>query len=180
MAQVISIAALPHITGWYQRLKKPSWTPPTWLFGPAWGVMYTLMGYSGWRVIHQAGAGRRAAQLWGLQLGLNFAWQPLFFNRHALKVALGDIIALDLAIVATALEFRKFDKNAAAMLLPYLAWTTFATALNYNIMANNPPQGGALERRKAAEYNASEMVKAGKVEDGISFADKVKEGAKDK
>lgn len=170
VAQVISLAAAPHILGWYNRLNKPKWTPPKWLFGPAWGVMYTAQSYAGWKVLAKQGVRGRAPWLWGIQLALNFAWQPLFFNGHKLKWALGDILALDLAIAATALEFRKHDRNAAALLLPYLAWTTFATALNYKIMDMNPPQGSAKELRHAAEINAAEAVPTSKVQPGVSYA----------
>jgi tryptophan-rich sensory protein len=175
VAQVLSLAALPHITGWYQRLRKPRWTPPVWLFGPAWTVMYTAQSYAGWLVLHQAKARGRPAWLWGTQLALNFAWQPLFFNGHKLQTALADIVALDVAIALTAWEFSKVNRKAAILMLPYLAWTTYATALNYNIMKNNPPKGANTpEERHELEVEAAKKVDAGKVEPGVSYAAKAK------
>jgi tryptophan-rich sensory protein len=168
IAQGISIASAPHIVGWYNRMNKPKWTPPKWLFGPAWGVMYAAQSYSGWRVLHQGGRGGRAAALWGTQLALNFAWQPLFFNAHKLKIALLDILALDVTIALTALEFRKTDRTAALLLVPYLAWCTYATALNYNIMVNNSPQGSPEERRQAARVNKKAMMDRAQKVPGVS------------
>jgi benzodiazapine receptor len=149
VAQVIAITAVPAITGWYQRLNKPKWTPPSWLFGPAWGAMYSLMGYSGWLVLHQQKVRGPAAALWATQLALNFAWQPLFFTAHKPREALVDIIALDIAVIATAIQFNKTSPKAAGLLLPYLAWCGFATALNYNIVKNNAPEGANAEKPRA-------------------------------
>jgi len=138
---------------------KPKWTPPTWLFGPAWGVMYSLMGYSGWLVLHQQKVRGPAAVLWGTQLALNFAWQPLFFAAHQIKPALYDIAALDVAVAATAIQFNKYSPKAAGLLLPYLAWCGFATALNFNIVANNPPQGTPEEWEKTKKLDKQDAEK---------------------
>lgn len=121
----------------YPTLKKPSWQPPNWLFGPVWSVLYTAMGIASWRV-WRAGGGPLPLSLYGLQLALNFAWSPLFFKAHNLKAATVDITVLLGVLGATILEFHKVDPTAAALLLPYLAWTSFASALTWNIFLNNP------------------------------------------
>ncbi|KAL6771746.1 hypothetical protein ACKKBG_A27660 [Auxenochlorella protothecoides x Auxenochlorella symbiontica] len=122
---------------WYKTLKKPSWNPPAWVFGPVWTALYSAMGYASWRV-WQAGGGQLPLGLYAAQLALNFAWSPLFFGAKALGVAAVDITALVGMVAATIYEFQKVDPVAAQLLYPYLAWVTFAAALNYNLAANNP------------------------------------------
>lgn len=120
----------------YPTIKKPSWNPPNWIFGPVWSVLYTLMGYASWRV-WKAGGGALPLSLYAGQLVLNFMWSPLFFKVHDLRAASADITALIGLLAATILEFSKVDKLAAQLLLPYLGWTTFAAALTWNIYLNN-------------------------------------------
>lgn len=116
---------------------QPSWNPPAWVFGPVWTALYSAMGYASWRV-WQAGGGQLPLGLYAAQLALNFAWSPLFFGAKALGVAAVDITALVGMVAATIYEFQKVDPVAAQLLYPYLAWVTFAAALNYNLAANNP------------------------------------------
>lgn len=97
------------------------------------------MGVASWRVF-KAGGGVVPLGLYGLQLGLNFLWTPLFFQMHNLKAASVDITALLGVLGATVVEFNKVDSVAAGLLVPYLGWTAFATALTWNIMLNNPPK----------------------------------------
>ena len=97
------------------------------------------MGYASWRVL-QASGGALPLGLYATQLALNFIWTPLFFKAHNLKAASYEITALWGTLVATILAFNKVDETAAALLLPYLAWTTFASALTWNIHLNNPDQ----------------------------------------
>ena len=119
---------------WYENLNRPSFTPPGWLFGPAWSILYTLMAVACWRVWRRCYGSFKAmgsARTWFfVQLALNFAWTPVFFGLHAIWPALIVIILLWLAIVQTIRAFANYDKPAAWMLVPYLAWVTFATALN--------------------------------------------------
>lgn len=125
---------------WYRTLRKPSFQPPAFVFGPVWTILYALDAYSGWRVFRRRGipGGRRALALYGLQLGLNAAWSWLFFGRHRVRLALADILALDAALAAYLLAARRVDRRAAWAVAPYLAWTGFATALNARITMLNP------------------------------------------
>lgn len=124
---------------WFRSLRKPSFQPPAWVFGPAWTVLYAAIAYSGWRV-WKAPPSRerdRALRLWGTQLGLNAAWTPLFFGARRPGVALVDIVVLDAAASGYAAAARDVDRRAAVIVVPYLAWLGFATLLNASIVARN-------------------------------------------
>lgn len=116
---------------WYAGLEKPAWNPPSWVFGPVWTLLYIMIAVAAWRVWAKAGWRRAPAALgiFLLQLALNGAWSWLFFGLHEITLALVDIIALWLAIVATILLFRRHDTLATWLLVPYLAWVSFATCL---------------------------------------------------
>ena len=122
---------------WYAALAKPPWNPPAWIFGPAWTLLYTLMAVAAWLVWKRDGW-RRPLLLYWLQLVLNAAWTPIFFGAHQLGWALVEIVALWLAILLTLLSFRRINPLAAWLLAPYLAWVTFATALNFALWRLNP------------------------------------------
>ncbi|AKI99970.1 tryptophan-rich sensory protein [Archangium gephyra] len=125
---------------WYKRLRKPGFTPPPWVFGPAWTALYGLMSISAWRVWNRPAGPRRswALALWGLQLGFNALWSPLFFGKHRQREALADIAALGVSLAAYTAVARKVDTGAAWMMVPYLAWVGFASALNEEIVRLNP------------------------------------------
>jgi len=125
---------------WYDALDKPSFTPPRWAFPVAWTALYTAIAISGYRVWRgaESPARSRALALWRTQLGLNAAWTPLFFGARNPEVALGDIGLLLPAIAAYANEARRVDATAAWLMLPYLGWVGFATALNTGIARRNP------------------------------------------
>ncbi|WP_372660475.1 TspO/MBR family protein [Amycolatopsis kentuckyensis] len=120
----------------YSGLDQPPWAPPSWLFGPVWTVLYVLIAVSGW-LFWRTGAPRREFAWYAAGLVLNAAWTPLFFAAGAYTLALVEIVVLDVAIAATALVFRRRSTAAAALQLPYLAWTLFATALNAAIVVLN-------------------------------------------
>ncbi len=121
---------------WHAALIKPSWNPPNWLFGPVWTVLYIMIGVSGWLVWQRAGLGA-AMGLYAVQLLLNAAWSWLFFGRHAIGLALVDIVVLLAAIVATIAAFWPISSVAAGLLVPYALWVAFATALNASIWRLN-------------------------------------------
>ncbi len=125
--------------GWYASLRKPSFNPPGWLFGPVWTVLYACMAVAGWLIWRRrglrAGAGPLAA--FAVQLLLNAAWSPVFFGLRAPGPAFGVLVALWLAIVVTAAWFFRVSRPAGLLLLPYLAWVTFAGALNFQIWRLN-------------------------------------------
>lgn len=122
---------------WYAGLNKPSWNPPPWIFGPAWTLLYTLMAVAAWLVWKRAGFTRPLA-LYFVQLALNAAWTPIFFGAHELGWALIEIVAMWIAIALTLISFFRVNRAAGWLLAPYLAWVTFATALNFTLWKLNP------------------------------------------
>lgn len=126
---------------WYARLQKPAWNPPNWIFGPVWSSLYTIMAVATWLVWRRGGfAGQRAALSFFLvQLFFNALWSPLLFGLHQPGLAFVDLLLLWLSLLATVAAFWKARRFAGAMLLPYLAWVTFAGALNLAIWRLNRP-----------------------------------------
>lgn len=123
---------------WYDGLAKPSFNPPSWVFGPVWTTLYLLMGVAAWLVWdRQRAAARGALTLFVVQLIANAAWSWLFFGEQNPGLALLDIVVLWLLILATTIAFWRLHPVAGALLLPYLAWVTFATALNFEIWRLN-------------------------------------------
>ncbi|XP_060083941.1 translocator protein-like [Ylistrum balloti] len=157
MSDYVRIAGavlLPHVGGvlgglvtknniptWFEHLKFPTWRPPNWVFGPMWTTLYTGMGTASYLVWRDGGGfGGEAAMplaLYGTQLALNWAWTPLFFGAHKLGLSLIEIGFLWGGIAATTYAFHPINKTASYLMLPYLAWVTFAGALNYSIWKLN-------------------------------------------
>ncbi len=125
---------------WYATIKKPSWNPPGWIFGPVWSALYTMMAVASWLVWKRGrfAAQRRPLVLFLAQLVLNAAWTPLFFGLHWPNIAFAEITLLWLAIAATLASFRPVSRTAAWLLAPYLAWVSFAAALNFALWRLNP------------------------------------------
>jgi tryptophan-rich sensory protein len=120
---------IPH---WYRTLARPAMAPPNWVFAPVWTLLYLLMAVAVWLAMQSAPSTLRT---WGLalfllQLALNLAWSGIFFRQHALGAALAEIVLLWAAIGATTLVFRVISPAAAALMLPYWAWVSFAALLN--------------------------------------------------
>lgn len=131
---------IPSLQGWYRTLDKPSWNPPDRVFGPVWTVLYLLMGLAAVRVWRGRRPGRDVRPelaLFAVQLGLNLAWSWLFFDRRRIDLALADIAVLDVAIAGTAVAFGRVRPEAGLLLVPYLAWSTFATILTADIARRN-------------------------------------------
>ena len=124
---------------WYARLQKPTWNPPNWIFGPVWTALYAIMAVAAWLVWKRGGFTRQrtALLLFLLQLCFNALWSPLFFGLHHPALAFADLVLLWLALLATVAAFWKAHRLAGAMLLPYLAWVTFAGALNFTLWRLN-------------------------------------------
>lgn len=120
---------------WYAGLEKPTWNPPSWVFGPVWSVLYTLMAVAAWLVWCRGGwqAQRRPLGLYLIQLALNAAWTPLFFGLQSPGIALIDIILLFIAIAATMRAFFRVRTVAGLLLVPYLMWVGFASVLNFTL-----------------------------------------------
>jgi benzodiazapine receptor len=121
---------------WYQQLAKPGFTPPGWVFGPAWTVLYILIGIAGWRT-WQRNRNALPMKLWWAQLALNFLWSPVFFSAHWIGAALGVIVLMLASIVGFIFATWKSDRAAAGMFVPYAAWVSFATTLNASIFTLN-------------------------------------------
>ncbi|MCF7787669.1 MAG: tryptophan-rich sensory protein [Prosthecobacter sp.] len=133
-----AISAFIEMPGaWYAALQKPSWNPPAWLFGPVWTLLYMLMSVAAWLVWKRVGFSRPLV-LYFVQLALNAAWTPVFFGAHALVPALIVIVAMWIAILATLLSFRRVNPAAGWLFVPYLAWVSFATVLNFTLWRLNP------------------------------------------
>ncbi|MGD8814162.1 MAG: tryptophan-rich sensory protein [Anaerolineales bacterium] len=134
-----SIASRFPAGAWYATLNKPTWSPPNWLFGPVWSVLYLLMAIAAWLVwrrIDQTGA-VLALGLYALQLVLNAAWSWIFFGRHQLGLALVELLMLLLAILATLIAFWRVEPISGYLLLPYLLWVAFASFLNLTLWRLN-------------------------------------------
>jgi len=134
-----AIATTPEIPTWYQDLVKPSWNPPAYLFGPVWTALFVMMAIAGWLVWKPRGFTQAAVPLtlFGSQLVLNVAWSWIFFGAHQPGWAFLEIIVLWLAILATTAEFFRSDKTAGWLMIPYLAWVSFASVLNFTIWRLN-------------------------------------------
>ncbi len=123
---------------WFPQLTKPSWAPPNWVFGPVWSALYAAMAVAAWLVWRRAGRDARASLvLFGIQLALNVAWSGLFFGLRSPGLAFFELIVLWIAIAATLTAFSRWSRVAGALLVPYLAWVTFAGALNFAIWRLN-------------------------------------------
>jgi len=124
---------------WYAELAKPEWTPPNYIFGPAWTILYILMAVSAWLVWKNVGLRRARIPLivYLLQLFLNAIWSYLFFGLQKTGLALVDIVFLWAAILACTVLFYKQHRLAAYLLVPYLLWVTYAAALNFEIWRIN-------------------------------------------
>src|ERR1044072_4998922 len=134
---VVAISGGIFIPGqWYKSLRKPSWTPPDWLFGPAWTVLYFMIALAGWRIWQAQGWGI-ALGIWSLNLVFNGAWSWLMFGRHRIQAAFVDACAMVVTIVAFVATSWPIDPVAACLFVPYLVWTSFAAALNLSILRLN-------------------------------------------
>ncbi|GAA4041164.1 TspO/MBR family protein [Parerythrobacter jejuensis] len=131
-------------SAWYNGLDKPAFNPPSYLFGIVWPILYFLMGIALALVCAAWGARGRtmAIVVFVVQFLVNLTWSPIYFNFQQIDVALGVILVLDVLVIATIILFWKVRRLAALLLLPYLAWILFATALNYEFLRLNPGASG--------------------------------------
>lgn len=158
-----ALATAGSVRTWYSGLRKPAWNPPGSIFGPVWGFLYLLMGIASWLIwrerrrasqvvpgtlsseppggspasalqaANRADDASGALKLYGVQLGLNTLWSLLFFGFHNPAAAMGELALLWAAITLTTIRFLRLHRPAAWLMLPYLAWTTFAGVLNATI-----------------------------------------------
>lgn len=145
LAGWIGLSFVPGLIGapfpapdWYRQLRKPEWAPPPSVFGPVWTLLYLLMGIAAWRIASSGKDGRQSAlRAFRWQLALNAAWTPIFFGLRQPGAAFAEIVATWLAILVTTVRFARVRLIAGLLLLPYLAWVTFASALNWSIWRRN-------------------------------------------
>jgi tryptophan-rich sensory protein len=122
------------------KLDKPGFTPPAWVFGPAWTLLYVLLGISAWLVWRQRLQNsdvKMALLAYFVQLGLNFLWSPFFFGLRSPVLALIDILLLLIAILWMLSRFSRISLTATALTVPYFLWVAFAAALNFAIVRLN-------------------------------------------
>lgn len=137
MSTPFTVAAIP---GWYSALIKPPFSPPNWIFGPVWTLLYLMMGvsfYCIWQLGWKKKKVKVAGYYFGAQLALNFFWSIAFFGLRSPLLGLVNIIALWILIILTMKHFYPLSKLAFYLLIPYLLWVTFATLLNGSIVLLN-------------------------------------------
>ena len=137
VAAALGAVATRQAPEFYAQLARPDWAPPGWLFGPVWTLLYAMMAVAAWRVWRKAGFGT-ALYLFLAQLALNALWSWLFFAWRLGGAAFGEILLLWLLIAATVAAFFRIERLAAALLVPYLLWVSFACALTYAVWRANP------------------------------------------
>jgi translocator protein len=137
-------ATITDIGPWYQALKQPDWAPPTWLFGPAWTVIFglcTISGATAWLRARTRTQAENIIGLFALNGFLNLLWSFLFFRMQRPDLAFYELIVLWLSILALILFCGRFSKLSALLLVPYLVWVTTAGVLNYQVVQLNGPFG---------------------------------------
>lgn len=124
----------------YAQIALPQWAPPAWIFGPVWTVLYALMGIAAWQVWRTGGfqRARFALLLYLVQLAVNAMWSWLFFSWRLGLLALADVLVLMILILLTSIAFWRVRPLAGWLLIPYLLWVSFASALNFAIWQLNP------------------------------------------
>ena len=134
-AAVGGVATGSSVTTWYLTINKPSWNPPGWVFGPVWSALYLMMAVAAWRVwLRRTEPGAPLTlRLWFVQLGLNLLWSVLFFGLRRPDLALLEIVLLWSVLAVLQFRLARFDRPAALLWAPYLAWVSFATFLNFTL-----------------------------------------------
>jgi len=127
-----SLFTTPNISTWYAFINKPSFSPPNWLFAPAWTLLYILMAISAFLIWQERDnlKTKQALTFYGIQLILNTLWSIIFFGMHNPGLASLEIIILWLFILITLIKFYKINKTAGLLFIPYLLWVSFASILN--------------------------------------------------
>lgn len=137
-AAAVGALASVHAQAFYLQLAKPAWAPPAAVFGPVWSVLYLLMGISAWLAWRSPRRTRAAFAWFFAQLVANALWSWLFFAWHRGALAAVEVLVLLALIAVTVAAFRHASRAAAVLLLPYLAWVAFASALTWAIWLGNP------------------------------------------
>jgi len=137
-AAIGSAFTTPSIATWYASLAKPWFSPPNWIFGPVWTLLYAMMGLSLYYVLEKGFKKHsEAIYLFGAQLALNALWSVLFFGWRNPALAMLEITVLMFVVLATTVKFYSISEKAGRLLIPYIVWITFASILNFNVMLLN-------------------------------------------
>lgn len=139
VGSIAGLATSPNIKSWYAYLQKPVFSPPNWIFGPMWSLLYILMGV-GLYMIWESEKGElrtRALKFFFIQLAFNFAWSFIFFEFRLIGVAFFEILLVWISVAAMIYTFYPVNKKAALLQIPYILWVTFATLLNGAVWALN-------------------------------------------
>jgi tryptophan-rich sensory protein len=156
LAAVLIIEAIGSLSGWvsnsgygnawFDALQKPVFMPPGWLFGVVWPILYALLGVSVAMIIAEPPSDRRrlALILFAVQMVLNFAWSPLFFALHDIRLAKYVIFLMAIIAAGAAGQFFRLRRTAGLLMVPYLAWLILAATLNSTIEGLNPAAGASL------------------------------------
>ncbi len=136
VAAVGGMSTANAVRDWYPIIAKPTWTPPSWVFGPVWTTLYSMMAIAAWLVWRRAGWGGALAWF-AVQLALNATWSPVFFGLHRIGLALVNISLLCVAIAGTTVAFWRVIPLAGMLFVPYLAWVSFATVLSFKLWQLN-------------------------------------------
>lgn len=139
-AAAVGAVASVQAASFYSQLVRPGWAPPAGVFGPVWSALYALMGVAAWLVWREPKEGGHALplSLFVAQLAVNALWSWLFFAWHLGAAAFGDVLLLLALIAATIMAFWRVRPLAGMLLLPYLAWVGFASALTWAVWQRNP------------------------------------------
>ncbi len=137
-AGAVGAVASVDAASFYAQLSKPTWAPPAWVFGPVWSALYALMGVSAWLVWRSPGSKGVALRLFGAQLAANALWSWLFFAWQRGALAAVEVLVLLALIAATVAAFWRSSRLAAALLVPYVLWVSFASVLTWAVWRSNP------------------------------------------
>ncbi|CAK0754114.1 hypothetical protein CVIRNUC_002272 [Coccomyxa viridis] len=150
---LVSMLGQKEILTWYRTLNKPSWQPPAFLFGPVWTTIYTLCGLCSWLVWTHGGFEKQRAPLtlYGINMLFNLAWNPTFFFFHAMQVAFWDAAGIVVTLALVIPAFYQVEPLAGLLMLPYLAWATFALYLNSTLINMNPQEFTPKELKASGE-----------------------------
>lgn len=139
-ALVGSLFTVGAVETWYPALSKPDLSPPNWVFGPVWTTLYAFMAIAAWRVYEKRKGKphvRRVLWVYAAHLAVNALWSVAFFGLHNPAIAFGTIVLLWLLIAYLTLNFYRIDRTAGILMMPYLAWVSFASYLNLSIVLLN-------------------------------------------
>jgi len=137
-AGAVGAVASVDAASFYAQLSKPAWAPPAGVFGPVWSALYALMGVAAWLVWRAPVSSRAALGLFAAQLAANALWSWLFFAWHRGALAAAEVLVLLTLIIATVAAFWGVRRLAALLLVPYLLWVAFASALTWAVWRANP------------------------------------------